>query len=226
MSRPVHADAAATRRRLVETAVVHFARNGFEATSLRKIAEEASVSLATIHYYFGSKAQLYEACMESIRGTLATGFAPMQEMFTGIIDQVAGAEIDLDSRHTLLDGLARTSFRFARANPELLRLIMRPLIEEGELDVRWREGSLLPFLDAAARGLARATGRPVAEQRFAVQAVIAVGMRYALSSPKELAQLNGLDPEAEAEAVATTEDRLVRLAQRVLLELAPREAQG
>jgi hypothetical protein len=108
----------------------------------------------------------------------------------------------------------------------LLRLIMRPLIEEGELDVRWREGSLVPFLDAAARGLAHATGWPVAEQRFAVQTVIAVGMRYALSSPKELAQLNGLDPEAEAEAVATTEDRLVRLAQRVLLELAPREAQG
>jgi AcrR family transcriptional regulator len=226
MARPVQADAAATRHRLVETAVAHFSRSGSEATSLRRIAEEAGVSLATIHYYFGGKARLYEACMESLHGTLAAGFAPMQKMFTGIIERVAGAEVDLDSLHTLLDGLVRTSFRFARQHPGLLRLIMRPLIEEGELDARWREGSLVPFLDAAARGLARATGWPVAEQRFGVQTVIAVGMRYALSSPRELAQLNGLDPGREDEAVATTEDRLVRLAQRVLLEQAPRETGG
>jgi len=68
-------------------------------------------------------------------------------------------------------------------------------------------------------------GRPAAEQRFAVQSVVAVGMRYALSSPRELAQLNGLetatgevDEAMEALAIESTADQLVFMARRMMLE--------
>jgi len=37
-----------------------FAENGFDGTSVRQIAKEASVNLAMISYYFGSKERLLE----------------------------------------------------------------------------------------------------------------------------------------------------------------------
>ena len=112
MARPVQANAAETRRRLVHSAVDQFSRCGFEATSLRKVAQEAEVSLATIHYYFRSKAGLYEACMESLRGSLATGFAPLQEMFALLEEsQALDPALAAKALKTTEDQLARLALR-------------------------------------------------------------------------------------------------------------------
>ncbi len=107
-----------------------------------------------------------------------------------------------------------------------------PLVEHGEMDARWRETTLVPFLEHATRSLATVTGRSATELRFAVQSVVAVGMRYALSSPKELAQLNGfvaatdkMDKAMEASAIEATADQLVLLARRLILDTTPKEAQ-
>ncbi len=61
-----------------------------------------------------------------------------------------------------------------------------------------------------------------------MQSVIAVGMRYALSSPRELAQLNGLvkateevDEKMGALAIEATADQLVFLARRLMLNATP-----
>ena len=45
----------------METAEILFAEKGFNGTSVRDIAEKASVNLAMISYYFGSKDKLLEA---------------------------------------------------------------------------------------------------------------------------------------------------------------------
>ncbi len=224
MSRPVNADAAATQSRLIETAVQHFALHGAEATSLRKVATEAGVSLATVHYYFGTKSRLYDACIESLHGSIALGLAPMQEMFAEITEQLDDAQLDISNLNEMVETLVRLGFGFARGHQDLLRLIMRPLIEGGELDARWRERTLVPFLDATAEALGKATKSSPADLRFAVQTIVAVGMRYALSSPKELVQLNGLHGKKakisvalKTKAIQITEDRLVRLAQEILL---------
>ena len=41
-----------------------FAKNGYEGTSVRDIAEEAGVNIAMISYYFGSKEKMMEALFE------------------------------------------------------------------------------------------------------------------------------------------------------------------
>lgn len=45
---------------IIDAAEVVFANLGFDGTTTRAIAEEAKVNLATIHYYFSSKENLFE----------------------------------------------------------------------------------------------------------------------------------------------------------------------
>ncbi|MES2775022.1 MAG: TetR family transcriptional regulator [Bacteroidota bacterium] len=46
---------------ILETAERLFAAKGFDGTSVREIAKEANINLASISYYFGSKEKLMEA---------------------------------------------------------------------------------------------------------------------------------------------------------------------
>ena len=50
-----------TKDRILDTAERLFARDGFEATSLRSITAEAGVNLAAINYHFQSKEALVQA---------------------------------------------------------------------------------------------------------------------------------------------------------------------
>lgn len=59
------AQGADTRRKLIETAVRHFAEHGFEAASQRAIQRDAGVNPAAAHYYFGSKEAMYRAVIDT-----------------------------------------------------------------------------------------------------------------------------------------------------------------
>ena len=52
------------REQIMETALHLFAEKGFEGTSIRDIAEKASVNVAMVNYYFGSKEKLFEKIVE------------------------------------------------------------------------------------------------------------------------------------------------------------------
>jgi AcrR family transcriptional regulator len=52
------------RVHIIETAMDLFAGKGYEGTSIRDIAEKASVNLAMVNYYFGSKEKLFENIVE------------------------------------------------------------------------------------------------------------------------------------------------------------------
>ena len=55
---------------IIETAEQLFAKKGYEATTVRDIAEEAGVNIAMISYYFGSKEKLLEALFNHRLGNL------------------------------------------------------------------------------------------------------------------------------------------------------------
>ncbi len=55
-----------TRRRILETAIEIFARDGYEGASTRVLAQRAGINLPAIQYYFGSKEGLYRAAIEHI----------------------------------------------------------------------------------------------------------------------------------------------------------------
>src|SRR6266536_2205454 len=50
-----------TKDKLLETAELLFAEQGYAATSLRQIIKKAGVNLAAVHYHFGSKEDLLDA---------------------------------------------------------------------------------------------------------------------------------------------------------------------
>jgi AcrR family transcriptional regulator len=52
------------REQIIETALQLFAEKGFEGASIRDIAEKASVNVAMVNYYFGSKEKLFEKIIE------------------------------------------------------------------------------------------------------------------------------------------------------------------
>lgn len=56
---PKRADGEESRKRIMATALRLFAEHGYESTSTRLIAKEASVNISAIAYYFGDKAGLY-----------------------------------------------------------------------------------------------------------------------------------------------------------------------
>ncbi|MCA0395586.1 MAG: TetR/AcrR family transcriptional regulator [Proteobacteria bacterium] len=59
------ADAPDLRARLLDAALACYVRQGIAATSLRDIANEAGVTPAMLHYYFGDKVQLQRAVTEA-----------------------------------------------------------------------------------------------------------------------------------------------------------------
>ena len=53
-----------TQERILDTAEELFARDGYDATSLRAVTREAGVNLAAVHYHFGGKIPLFRAVIE------------------------------------------------------------------------------------------------------------------------------------------------------------------
>ncbi len=59
-----------TKTRILDAAENLFAKNGFDATSLRDITAEAQVNLAAVNYHFQSKESLIDAIVERRMGPL------------------------------------------------------------------------------------------------------------------------------------------------------------
>lgn len=56
-----------TRQRLVDTALRLFRENGFASTTMRRIADEAGVSLGNAHYYFAGKDELVQELYHAVQ---------------------------------------------------------------------------------------------------------------------------------------------------------------
>ncbi|WP_445397214.1 TetR/AcrR family transcriptional regulator [Streptomyces sp. LE64] len=68
-----HVTAAERRPQLIAAAIELMAREGVAAGSTRAIAAELGVAQATVHYTFGTKADLYRAVLESLSAELIDG---------------------------------------------------------------------------------------------------------------------------------------------------------
>lgn len=68
--RTQRADSAETRTRILNASEQLFSDRGYSGTSLRAIAEQAGVNVASANYHFGSKAQLLEATLQRAVGPI------------------------------------------------------------------------------------------------------------------------------------------------------------
>ena len=64
--------AAEHRSAIVAAAIRLMAREGVGAASTRRVAAEAGVAQATIHYVFGTKTELYRGVLEAVSANLVT----------------------------------------------------------------------------------------------------------------------------------------------------------
>ncbi|GAA0565885.1 TetR family transcriptional regulator [Paractinoplanes ferrugineus] len=92
-STPRRRDAEETRRRLLEAARRRFSEDGYAATTVRDIADDAGVNVALINRYFASKEGLFEACLRHAGEELrrSAGDVPLAGIAGRIAEQMTGA---------------------------------------------------------------------------------------------------------------------------------------
>jgi AcrR family transcriptional regulator len=200
MGRPANADAEATRARILQSAVTLFAEHGLGSTSVRDVAGAADVSLAMVGHYFGSKDELYDACIGAIYAELAT----MNDQLTWEL-AAQGPPGELFARAVAV------SFRFAREHRTAVRLLVRAAVSSGELHPRGRK-LLMSALDAVSGALGARLGRPASELRLALQSVVFLVARYAAQDEKELAAVVGLSQREKHHAIEAVEEHLIGVA--------------
>lgn len=206
MARPVGADAEKTRARILESAQALFGARGLSGVSVRKIAAGAGVTLATVHHYFGGKDDLYRACVDSMYRELTELAARLERELRGV------TEVE-----SLVDRAVREGFRFARARQTAVRLLLRSVVEAGELDPARRDLLQIPFLERGSQLLGARLGRPPGALRLPLQSAVVLTARYAASTDAELARFAGArDPEAARRAV---EEHLAATALALLKEV-------
>ena len=105
-------DAANTRRLLLEAARRRFAHQGYAATTVREIADDAGVNVALISRYFDSKEGLFEACLPAAADELtraAGDVSQLSEVPGAITRQVAGLDAEGHPNQIMLMLLLRSS---------------------------------------------------------------------------------------------------------------------
>lgn len=202
MARPVKADAEATRARILSAALELFGHHGLDGVSVRKIAAAAGVSLAMVHHYFGSKAELYDACIDS-----------MYDQLIELRPQLAASLAAGGDVQTLASRLVADAFRFARSHQIAGRLLMRQVVGAGRLDERRENAMQVPFLQQGSELLSAMTGRPAAELRLPLQTLSFSIARYGISTQDGLEMFSGKTGE---DAVRAVEQHLIDTAIRLL----------
>ncbi|MFT5720308.1 MAG: AcrR family transcriptional regulator [Motiliproteus sp.] len=124
-----------TVQRILDTAVVLFAEQGFEQTSIRDITQAAGVNLAAINYHFGSREALIHAVAERYLTPLC------QDMELQLDDYDASATVL--SLEDLLELMIRSMLKATEQDTQGVCLFMR-LVSQAYLS---SDNSLRSFLD-------------------------------------------------------------------------------
>ncbi|MDH7478641.1 MAG: TetR/AcrR family transcriptional regulator [Syntrophomonadaceae bacterium] len=102
--------------RILESAEALFARKGYDAVSIREIAQLAQVQSSTIYYYFNDKSGVFQSILENA----------LQEL-TKILESVAG---DGDDPYCKFEKFVRSYTEFLRKKQNLAQLVMQVIFFE------------------------------------------------------------------------------------------------
>lgn len=161
-----------TRMALVRAGLDLFGRHGFEASSIREIAQAAGVNSAGIAYHFGGKAGLREACaqfiVETIRQRLLGGDAPPPMPPDLAPDAALEAVLAILGRATA----------FIVRSPEseaIARFVVREMMEPSPAFEILYEGLVGPVHGRVCRLWAAATGMEPEAERTRISVFAAIG---------------------------------------------------
>ena len=206
MARPANVDSRETKKRILDSAAALFAAHGAGHASIRDVAKRAKVSVATVAFHFKDKDGLWDECVDAMYAEIAAQ--------AGVIrDALAGGGSDQAKLRRAMEAVYATALEHRPA----IRLLLRSVLETGEIGRRRREQALLPLLDLAASVLHARTGRPAGEIRLAVQSLIFLVGRYAVGAPAEIAAAVGVPASTpEKKLLAAVSAHLGDVAVRLL----------
>ncbi|RMI35718.1 TetR/AcrR family transcriptional regulator [Nocardia stercoris] len=102
-----------SRERIVAAATMLFAEHGYDGTSIRQIANQVGLNVATVAYHVGSKAELYQEVMrrafaveaQHLTRALALFLASAATDAAGAVRTLIGAYLDFCLAHTHIPAL-------------------------------------------------------------------------------------------------------------------------
>ncbi len=109
-----------TRDNILQIARIRFAAHGFDAASVRDIANEAGVTHTVIRYHFGSKMQLWKDVVTGMYEELDTVLDPSS---LGLAQLPAGDGLRAWLQHYI---------RYCAHNPEHARIVIQESLVSGE----------------------------------------------------------------------------------------------
>lgn len=188
--RPVDTGQQDLRVQILDCAEGLFSAHGYAATPVRRIAEQAGVNPALVHYYFGDKKSLLQQVMERALKPMIHAIAAMK-----------------DDPETTPDSIARLLVSMASERPSLPRLMTREvLLPGGEMQQYFAE-NMAPHLGGALPPLlsqAQSAGRMRTDSDPGIAAVLILGVCFFPFIARDLAgPALGIRYDAEGTALLT-----------------------
>ncbi len=126
LGRPKDVASADTHERLLHVARRAFARDGFDATTNRHIADAVGITTGAIYHYYASKADLYVAVYAEVQGIVygafETAIAPHQTLvwrFSAALD----AAVELNREDPSIAGFVVGVASETQRHPELREMV-------------------------------------------------------------------------------------------------------
>jgi AcrR family transcriptional regulator len=162
-------DAAITRERLLEAALLIFQAKGYSATTLDDIARQAGITRGAIQWHFGSKAELfntlvrecYQKANEKFQDIYMQRGTPLQRLRQILVRWLSYPENDVEFRTMLELVMLKTE-----ASPELAEG-MQEKIEGNRSSVRF-------FAQLIEQGITTGEIRPEVQPEVAARAVLGI----------------------------------------------------
>ncbi len=122
--RATRANGRATRERIIDEATRLFADTGYEATSLRQIAQAADIDSATLKYHFGDKPNLFAEVYRLGHEEFLAALDPLLTRLHGVSDR--------GELRDVLDDFVVDMHDFIEENLPFVRLTLYRMLEDSE----------------------------------------------------------------------------------------------
>lgn len=200
-----------TRATLIETGARLFAQNGYSGVSMRTLAAEAGVNLATVSYHFGGKAGLYEAIVQEIIDIRDDIFPPKAD----VAARLEAAGDDIRARALVVDWLIDSLTRDLLGEADYVWgtvIISRELVHPSELYPKLLRQFFDPTFDslcALVEGASPAPGNR-AEVIVTAHCIIGIFIKMLETSTLICERLDWKSYEGHLETLAATLKKRIR----------------
>lgn len=175
-----------TRRRILDVALREFGAFGFAGTSTRRIAEQASVNLPALRYYFGGKEGLHLACARAVIGEYQAGLQTLEGELRRALDTGMTRESARASLKAILRALVDVQIGARRADV-WMTFVQREISEQGPAFRLLFESLWAPGVDLAADLIGRIRGDPARTEAARLRALLLVSSLAAFGVARPIA---------------------------------------